>query len=182
MVHQTSCADTPQQNGRVEKKHRHILNVARALMFQASIPIKFWESHEVHFYKPPNYDNLRVFEEERSQRFVFVGYLHRQKGWRLYNLKSWEFFVSRDVRFYEHVFPVSDAKEIEAPNLKGMSPLFLDPVGNPTSAAQGEYDKQRSRNLVGHVPGFSSAQLGALNADGLTSSPSPAQPRVAPVH
>lgn len=42
IIHQSSCAYTPQQNGLVERKHRHILNVARSFMFQASLPQKYW--------------------------------------------------------------------------------------------------------------------------------------------
>ena len=36
------CIDTPQQNNYVEQKNRHLLNVERALKFQASLPVKFW--------------------------------------------------------------------------------------------------------------------------------------------
>lgn len=41
-VHQSSCPYTPQQNGVVERKHRHLLDVARALMMRANLPKLFW--------------------------------------------------------------------------------------------------------------------------------------------
>jgi len=83
IVHQSSCAYTPPQNGVVERKHRHILNTARALRIHANIPISYWghcvkvavylinitpslvlqkkSPHEMLYGTAPQLDHLKVF-------------------------------------------------------------------------------------------------------------------------
>lgn len=48
VLHQRTCVYTPQQNGIVERKHRHLIQVARALLFQGGLSHKFWGEAVLH--------------------------------------------------------------------------------------------------------------------------------------
>ena len=41
IIHQTSCVDTPQQNGVVERKNRHLLDIATSMLFSMNVPQNF---------------------------------------------------------------------------------------------------------------------------------------------
>ncbi|XP_075074719.1 uncharacterized protein LOC142162284 [Nicotiana tabacum] len=41
ILHQLSCVATPQQNGIVERKHKHLLEIARGLMFQSKLHMSY---------------------------------------------------------------------------------------------------------------------------------------------
>ncbi|CAN0870173.1 Retrovirus-related Pol polyprotein from transposon TNT 1-94 [Linum grandiflorum] len=42
IIHCSSCVDTPQQNGIAERKNRHLLETARALLFTNQVPKHLW--------------------------------------------------------------------------------------------------------------------------------------------
>jgi hypothetical protein len=43
ITHFVSCPHAHQQNGAVERKHRHIVEVGLSLLAHASMPLKFWD-------------------------------------------------------------------------------------------------------------------------------------------
>jgi len=42
ILYQSSCHYTPQQNGVVERKNRHLIETAWTLLLHANLPPKFW--------------------------------------------------------------------------------------------------------------------------------------------
>ena len=42
ILHQSSCAHSPQQNGVVERKNRHLIERARTLLLHYQVPFRFW--------------------------------------------------------------------------------------------------------------------------------------------
>lgn len=48
IIHQRSCPYTPQQNGVVKRRHRTILQIARAFLFQSGMSTKFWGEPILH--------------------------------------------------------------------------------------------------------------------------------------
>ncbi|RVX07045.1 Retrovirus-related Pol polyprotein from transposon RE1 [Vitis vinifera] len=42
IIHQTTCSNTPQQNGVAERKNRHLLEVVHASLIATKIPISYW--------------------------------------------------------------------------------------------------------------------------------------------
>lgn len=141
IIHQSSCPQTPQQNGVVERKHRHILETARAIRFQGHLPIRFWgecilsvvhiinriplsvlnnvSPFEVMYGRQPDLSYMRIMGclcyatnthntdkfGPRAVKSVLMGYGTTQKGYKLYDLDHYSFFISRDVVFTKTTFP-----------------------------------------------------------------------------
>ena len=81
--------------------------------------LDFKTPYEVLFGISPSFNDLRVFGclcyvydhhskrdkfSSRSRTCIFVGYPYGKKGWKLYDLEMGDYFVSRDVHFYETKF------------------------------------------------------------------------------
>ena len=144
IFHQQTCPHTPEQNGVVERKHRHLVETGLTLLAQSSLPKSFWVEtfHTALFLinrlpivdanttspylklfdHAPDYSFLKVFGckcfpwlrpyaatklDFRSTECIFIGYSLNQKGYKCWCPSTGKVYLSRHVRFVEHVFPFS---------------------------------------------------------------------------
>ncbi|XP_019244601.1 PREDICTED: uncharacterized protein LOC109224480 [Nicotiana attenuata] len=205
IVHQSSCVHTPQQNGVAERKHRHLLEMARALRFQAYVPLKFWgecvltaafivnrlpssvlsgkSPYEPFHGQPPSLTHLKVFGclcyetkpcftdkfSSKAIPAIFMGYSKTQKGYKLYNISSGTFLVSRDVCFRETTFPFRPPKSAFLQSHFPNSTLTF-----PSPASIPSYDDTfLARD---DVPSYS-PPTSVLTPEPLTAQPEPSSPQ-----
>jgi len=71
ILHKKPCVETPQQNGRVERKHQHILNVGRALLFQSKLPKFFWSYALVHATYIINRISSSILKDKSPHQLLF---------------------------------------------------------------------------------------------------------------
>ena len=99
IIHESSCVNTPQQNGLAERRLGYTLATARALLFQAHLPKKYWReavlttyylinripSKVIDYESPLNrlrivFPNMKLFSGLPGRIFGCVAFVHQSVG------------------------------------------------------------------------------------------------------
>jgi len=133
---------TPQRVALAERRHRHIIETARTLLHEASLPPTLWSfacqyvvylinrlptsllqnqsPFQMLFGTNPDYAHLKFFGclcypwlkpysknklEPRSTPCVYLGFSSNYHCYQCFDPKSSKIYLSRDVKFFESIFP-----------------------------------------------------------------------------
>ncbi|XP_010495867.1 PREDICTED: uncharacterized protein LOC104773016 [Camelina sativa] len=92
ILQQTSCPYTLQQNGVAERKNRHLMEVARSMMFHSHVTRRYWGDAVMTACYLINRTPTKVLND-----------LSPFEGYKCYDPTTSRLYVSRDVRFMENV-------------------------------------------------------------------------------
>ncbi|GAU51364.1 hypothetical protein TSUD_383580 [Trifolium subterraneum] len=179
-----SCPYTSQQNGRAERKHRHIAELGLTLLAQANMPLSFWwEAFSTAVYlinRPYNKHKLQF----HTTRCVFLGYNNSHKGYKCLNSHG-KTFISRHVVFNENHFPFHDGflntrkplqELIEIPS--SSFPLF--PAGSPNTDMTSRNETITNSNH--EAPPLATTQIERSNNPSSTAEDNSAENEALPDH
>ncbi|RVW90873.1 Retrovirus-related Pol polyprotein from transposon TNT 1-94 [Vitis vinifera] len=102
IIHQTTCSNTPQQNGVAERKNRHLLEVVRASLIVAKTPISYW-----------------------GEAITSAAYLIN-RGYRCYHPPTRQMYITMDVVFHEDSMYFSSESELQGEYHKEIQTLDYD--------------------------------------------------------
>jgi hypothetical protein len=117
--------------------------------------------------------------DSRARKGVFLGYKSGVKGSIIYDLKTREIFISRDVLYYENQFPfrakLSPSVGEESPQPKHViyddpldySPIYVDDAGIPEDHDQGDPNQMSTieQDLEDSGPLFETEEVRSVSDD-----------------
>ncbi|CAL2278311.1 unnamed protein product [Prunus armeniaca] len=119
IIHETTCPQTPQQNGVAKRKNRHLLETALSLLIGAHVPRHHWDDAIV----------TTVHLISRMPSGVLTFKIPLQKGYRCYHSITRRTYVTLDVTFLESEL------------------FFHNPSSNSTLQGELQSEEQNSSNL-----------------------------------
>ncbi|KAG6397102.1 hypothetical protein SASPL_143266 [Salvia splendens] len=105
--HHLSCPYTPQQNGRAERKHRHVTKTGLSMMFHSHAPASFgFDAFVAALISFPLGVTLAFF----------LGYNSTYKGFRCLDPASNQVFITRHAQFDKTLFPFPSESSSSSPS------------------------------------------------------------------
>ncbi|RVW89814.1 Retrovirus-related Pol polyprotein from transposon RE2 [Vitis vinifera] len=131
ILHQSSCAHTPQQNGTLFFTACYLINRMPSSVLHDQIPHSLLFPDQLLYFLPPHVFGCTCFVHiltpgqdklsVKAMKCLFLGYSRLQRGYRCYSLETHRYFISADVTFFEdspffsttsESFPVSEVLPI----------------------------------------------------------------------
>lgn len=124
-----------------------------------NLPLLDYKSpFEIHYHTKPSYSHLCVFGslcfastlnhtwhkfDPHACQCIFWGYPYSVKGYKLLDLNTSQMYVSNDVAFHEHIFPLR-----HSPPTQDISPIT--PISQPSQSFQNIFIYQPSNIPMPH--------------------------------
>lgn len=112
--------------------------------------------------------------DPRARRCIYLGVKSGVKGYLVYDLKTREIFLSRDVNFYKRFFPYKDKNLLPSPNLDLILPHY------PSQTLYQTYPCDIQENPPAEPPDNSPTHTATHTAEPLDNSPINTDPAPSP--